>query len=323
MKRRAGAGGGGAKPKKKKSKKSKHGPDAAGNGQNTVKDAATGIAEQERGTADEEVAWTSDEEVMHSDTADADDADDGRAQPALNRAEGRRKLLIVNKKIKEAAQNKQLGVALDEFARLDKLGLAPTVHTYTSMINACVRAGETERAIGYLKEMEEAGVAPNEVTYTAVIKGLAADADMEGVRKMLNTMRKKGQTPNVRTFDTILRGCVRAGDSKMAMAIWGAMQKEVRKLGNGMRHTVCVAARERQVSHCLCRGARTLCMHGHDLSFPWGMVYVQALCAPGCRALNTPTDPRLSYLTHDSVCMCTRATDKSEQPNIRIPHPFP
>lgn len=224
MKRPAGAGDRGAKLKSKKHKKPKHGHG---------KDGITDAAEQAREAgapvkvADEEGAWTSDEELMHSDAAEADDVDDGRAQPALNRAEGRRKLLIVNKKIKEAAQNKQLGVALDEFARLDKLGLAPTVHTYTNMINACVRAGETERAIAYLKEMEEAGVAPNEVTYTALIKGLAADADMEGVRKMLNTMRKKGLTPNVRTFDTILRGCVRAGDSKMAMAIWGAMQKEV------------------------------------------------------------------------------------------------
>jgi pentatricopeptide repeat protein len=58
------------------------------------------------------------------------------------------------------------------------------------MINACVRAGETARAMQYLATMEAAGVAANEVTYTALIKGLAQDGDMAAVRDMLRTMRK-------------------------------------------------------------------------------------------------------------------------------------
>jgi pentatricopeptide repeat protein len=131
------------------------------------------------------------------------------------------------------------------------------------MINACVRAGETARAMQYLATMEAAGVAANEVTHTALIKGLAQDGDMAAVRDMLRTMRKnvrgstvqysaaaasaprvlgfchampchatmQGLVANVRTYDTVLRGCVKCGDSRMALVIWGAMQKEVRGSG--------------------------------------------------------------------------------------------
>jgi hypothetical protein len=58
----------------------------------------------------------------------------------LGRDDRRRKLLIINRKIKEAAQSKQLGRALDEFARLERLGIAPSVHTYTRHV-AWLRRG--------------------------------------------------------------------------------------------------------------------------------------------------------------------------------------
>jgi pentatricopeptide repeat protein len=41
----------------------------------------------------------------------------------------------------------------------------------------------------------------------------------------------QGLVANVRTYDTVLRGCVKCGDSRMALVIWGAMQKEVRGPG--------------------------------------------------------------------------------------------
>lgn len=50
------------------------------------------------------------------------------------------------------------------YAESIKGGLWPTVYTLTSMVNACVRCGELERAQNYLREMETAGIKANEVS---------------------------------------------------------------------------------------------------------------------------------------------------------------
>lgn len=49
------------------------------------------------------------------------------------------------------------------YAESIKGGLWPTVYTLTSIVNACVRCGELDRAQNYLREMETAGIKANEV----------------------------------------------------------------------------------------------------------------------------------------------------------------
>lgn len=147
----------------------------------------------------------------------------------LSKKDSKRKLMIINKKIKEYAQGKQLGMALKEYRHLQNLGLKPTIHTYTNMINACVRCGEVVRAMNLLKAAEaDETTEPNEVTYTALVKGLVQDGRMGQARWILNRMKEKSLNPNVRTYDTILRGCVRFGD--LPMAKWAFAQMMAAKL---------------------------------------------------------------------------------------------
>ena len=61
-------------------------------------------------------------------------------------------------------QQKKLDIAMRVYAESIKGGLWPTVYTLTSMVNACVRCGELERAQNYLREMETAGIKANEVS---------------------------------------------------------------------------------------------------------------------------------------------------------------
>lgn len=128
--------------------------------------------------------------------------------------------MIVNNKLKELAQGKQLGQALQEFKRLHKGEADATVHTYTNMINACVRCSEIELALGYLKEMRSAKIMPNTVTYTVLIKGLAQANCMQGVRDLLAEMKQAGQIPTLRTLDTVLRGCCWWGDLALAKLVF-------------------------------------------------------------------------------------------------------
>ena len=103
--------------------------------------------------------------------------------------ETKKKLAMVNNKIKEFASKKELGKALKEFKRLGKSDVKPSIHTYTSLINACVRCYELERAMHYFNSLQAAGLEPNEITYTVIIKGLMQEGKMANVRRLLMNMK--------------------------------------------------------------------------------------------------------------------------------------
>jgi pentatricopeptide repeat protein len=62
------------------------------------------------------------------------------------------------------AAAKQLGFALKAYNKALLLRLRLTVHTYTNMINACVRCGEIDRAMEYLDKMSAAHIKPNDAS---------------------------------------------------------------------------------------------------------------------------------------------------------------
>lgn len=123
------------------------------------------------------------------------------------------------------AQNKQLDLALAEFGKLGDL--APSIHTFTNMINACVRCGEVGMALKYFKQLRANGLTPNEVTYTVLLKGLVNDGRMGEARWILKKMKETPECkPNIRTYDTILRGCMRHGDLPMAKLCFASLRSE-------------------------------------------------------------------------------------------------
>jgi pentatricopeptide repeat protein len=62
--------------------------------------------------------------------------------------------------------------ALSILGTMEEKGLQPTVHTYSSVIDAIAQRGEDpQQAEAILDRMAEAGVHPNVVTYSAVING--------------------------------------------------------------------------------------------------------------------------------------------------------
>jgi pentatricopeptide repeat protein len=145
-----------------------------------------------------------------------------------SRKDHKRKLGLINKTIKELAQGKQLGLALREFNRLYSLNITPSIHSFTNIINACVRCGEVQRATDFALEMRQAGLTPNEVTRTVLLKGLVNEGMLGQARIELDCMAKEGCPPNLRTYDTVLRGCVRHGDTRLALHAFGRMaQKKI------------------------------------------------------------------------------------------------
>ena len=52
-------------------------------------------------------------------------------------------------------------------------GLVPNEITYNSVINACAKGGESQRALNLLDEMRSRGLVPDEITYSSVINACA------------------------------------------------------------------------------------------------------------------------------------------------------
>jgi pentatricopeptide repeat protein len=138
----------------------------------------------------------------------------------ISKKQAKNQVKIYNKLLASYGQKKELGEALKSFARMQRRGLTPTVFTYSSMVNACVRCGETARAEALVAEMRARGVAPNEVTYTALMKGLCGEGRLAEAVAML----KECPAPNLRTYHTLLRGAVREADGEVC---------ETRRCGRG------------------------------------------------------------------------------------------
>ncbi|PRQ34693.1 putative pentatricopeptide [Rosa chinensis] len=72
----------------------------------------------------------------------------------------------------------QMGFSLSVLAQFFKLGLQPTVTTYTTLINGFVLKNRMPEAAGIFSKMLQAGhCVPNVVTFSTLIKGLCMRGD--------------------------------------------------------------------------------------------------------------------------------------------------
>lgn len=92
--------------------------------------------------------------------------------------------------------------------------------TYSSLINACIRCGELEKAKSFHKEMLAARIKPNEITYTTLIKGFCQEGLINEAIALYAEMKSHRVTPNIRTFNTLLRGCLRTGHVEHARLVF-------------------------------------------------------------------------------------------------------
>jgi len=69
--------------------------------------------------------------------------------------------------------------------------LSPNDVTFNSLIDCCVRSGNTSKAWQLLEEMNEVGVAPDNFTYSTLVKGIRAGdkEDLERAFELLSEMK--------------------------------------------------------------------------------------------------------------------------------------
>lgn len=107
----------------------------------------------------------------------------------------------------------------------------PDVFSYTSVITACAKAGELERAVETFHDMRRARVEPNLITYNALISACGPPrGDWRRALSFVEEMLNSGLTPDDFTLTTVIAACeaARGGEGE-----WDKMALRIRGMSTG------------------------------------------------------------------------------------------
>merc|ERR1719169_331962 len=102
---------------------------------------------------------------------------------------------------------------------------ACTLVTYNTLIDACARVGEMEKATALFRDMCERGVDPDLITYSTVTKGYCVQGDLEQAIQLFTLMRKRSIKPDAILFNSILDGCARKKMRTLTETVFAAMEE--------------------------------------------------------------------------------------------------
>lgn len=88
----------------------------------------------------------------------------------------------------------------------------PDVYSYTSVIDACAKSGQLERALEVFEGMRRARVSPGLVTFNALISACGTGGGKwQRALKFVGEMVDSGVTPDAFTFTVVLAACEAGG----------------------------------------------------------------------------------------------------------------
>ncbi len=97
---------------------------------------------------------------------------------------------------------------------------------YNCLMDACVKFGETARAVSVFKEMSRAGVAPGAVTHGILIRAYGQSGQLGNALRTFNKMKEAGHTPGEVAYGCIIDACIRNGELDTARSMYRDMQKD-------------------------------------------------------------------------------------------------
>ncbi|XVF82397.1 hypothetical protein PTKIN_Ptkin16aG0043900 [Pterospermum kingtungense] len=87
-----------------------------------------------------------------------------------------------------------------------KLGLQPTLITFSTLINGLCIQGKVAQAMRLLEDMVEEGYQPNLIIYGTVLNGLCKLGDTTRAISLLRIMGERGCAPDIITYSTLIDG---------------------------------------------------------------------------------------------------------------------
>ena len=108
-----------------------------------------------------------------------------------------------------------------------------------SVLSACARSGNADRAEEWLRRMEEAGVKRNLTTYNTAINAFGRSRRLENAEQLLQAMPGQGVIPDGLSFKTLVDAGASAGDPVRAERVLEWMVKGMRlgAVASNQRHS--------------------------------------------------------------------------------------
>jgi len=117
--------------------------------------------------------------------------------------------------------------ALELLEEMQKAGRAPNEYTYTSLITACDKGGQIDRALALLDAaLAQDGLKPNAYLFTSAIHACEKGGRWQDALALLERMDKLGVQPNLQTYSAAISACERTGQAKPALGLLERMQRE-------------------------------------------------------------------------------------------------
>merc|ERR1719384_401548 len=112
------------------------------------------------------------------------------------------------------------------FGRMIEKDLEPNVITFGSMIDSCAKAGNLARAEAWYERMVERGIAPTAYTYSAVMNACAKQGGprcAEIAEKWLGRSEQAGIAQDIVLYSTLINAYSRTRDAEGALRIFNRM----------------------------------------------------------------------------------------------------
>merc|ERR1719263_1136 len=95
-------------------------------------------------------------------------------------------------------------------------GVEANVQSYSAVVSAFAKAGDTSGSERWLVKMLESGIRGDTISYTAMINACAQTGDVQKAEAWLVKMLEDGVEPNVVTFNAVIVACAKKGQGQRA-----------------------------------------------------------------------------------------------------------
>jgi len=127
--------------------------------------------------------------------------------------------------LKGFSHRKRFDRVWEVYEELKANGLACSIVTFNTLVDACARSGDMARIPGLLEEMAAQNIEPNLITYSAIVKGYCQENRLDRAFELFAEMKKATDfKPDEITYNTLIDGCARLGMFDRGMSVLREME---------------------------------------------------------------------------------------------------
>ena len=106
--------------------------------------------------------------------------------------------------------------AMELYTEMQQEDIGPDVNTYIALISACEKGHKEEKALELYGEMQQKDLVPDVGTHTALIKACQESHKVEKACELFAEMQQRGLVPCVDTYNALISACVKGNKMEKA-----------------------------------------------------------------------------------------------------------